>query len=339
VLQLQRALGNRAVGRLLEGWRGGAEGAVQRKVIPWMPGKYEPPAVTKLTKEGNHQALKELGTLLKNADYVANWLDEHTTRHHAWVQEVTDGALKGTIKLTEVEAKLDNMPHAADFANKLADKVAGVGKMSPAAAGGYVIEDYVSAEVGQDALTQVTPPELQGSRPDVIYQLEPMNLEDGYAALYDLTSGSKESVGHVLKKGGGSWIRHLKYPYVAEIVYPPLKFDGTSARVLSEEELKMVQEREDKKMALEEEAASQEREKWAKLYEVVTGTAVDLLSQDKRGWMKVSGRRGTSILLDAGIAQGATGWAASAFDDWWSIAEGDANPRKALETVAGWLGM
>ena len=111
----------------------------------------------------------------------------------------------------QVAAAVDNVGHAADFQNKLAAYLAGTGAMHPSAAGGYVIEDYVSEQIGDDANTQFTPPDLRGSRPDVYFELDPMK-EDDYTALIDLTADSKSSVGHVLKKGGGSWINHYKYP-------------------------------------------------------------------------------------------------------------------------------
>lgn len=355
VLRLQRTIGNRAVQRLIESRResvraagkpagegtpavsrmAAGSGAVQRDVVNWMPGKYTPPIVEKLTKKGDQANLEIVQGYLKKAAYVADQIDEATLRAHDHVQGVVKKVIAGEVKLDGIVAALDGMPHAPDFANKLGDMIAGTGAMHPSAAGGYVIEDYVTAELRHDAEFQVTPPELQGSRPDVIFTLDPMDAEDGIAALYDITS--QASAGHVLDKGGGSWVRHLKYAYVSELVYPPLKFDGTEARKLSEEEMKLVQLRSMEKMKAVEESAAQYAEGYRKLYEQALPEAAKRLSQGDRKWMKVGGRRGTSVLNDAGLLESAGGWDAVPFDKWWTQAVNDGNLRRSLETVGSWL--
>jgi hypothetical protein len=169
----------------------------------------------------------------------------------------------------------------------------------------------------------------------VIFTLDPMD-EDGMAALYDITS--EASAGHVLKKGGGSWVTHQKFPYVSELLYPPLKFDGTESRSLSEEELELVKKRAMGKQKEVEESAARYREQWSHAYAEVTAEAAKRLSGKNRGWIKLGGRRGTSVLLDAGLLDTGGGvWGAVPFDQWWALAENDVNPRTALQTVGAWL--
>jgi hypothetical protein len=138
---------------------------VQRTVMNWMPEKYEPPVVAKYKKDDNKEGLELVRQWTHKAAFVAQALDEATMEAHEHVQGVTKKVISGDIKLTGIVAALDNMPHAQDFANKLGDAISGDGSMHPSAAGGYVIEDYVTAKHADEATSSSPRPSWAARAP------------------------------------------------------------------------------------------------------------------------------------------------------------------------------
>ena len=178
----------------------------------------------------------------------AKIIDHYITMGHSLVQGVIDKVMDGSLEVHKVADQFPFSSHAADFQNKLMDYLK-TGSGHPSMSGGYVIEDYATANV-QNMLTQHVPLNLHGSRPDFMIPLN--NPRPGRVQFYGLVDAtSSQSVGHILKKGDGTWLKRKEYPYVAETLYDPLAF-GKPARKFSAQELEAMKKRElDKKEQFE----------------------------------------------------------------------------------------
>ena len=92
------------------------------------------------------------------------------------------------------------------------------------------------------------------------------------------------------------------------------------------------------KLREQAEAEAQYKMQYKGLFETTVAEAVRRLNSRDRSWMKVAGRRGTSYLLNAGLAETSPGvWGFADFEGWWSSAREDANQISALTTVSNWL--
>ena len=287
--------------------------------------KYPAAAVKTYGLDGEQQ--KHLGVLTGEAEKVAGKIDETVVEGREKVQGVIDDVMAKKLKVTEVAAKFSWSGHAKNFQNKLLDLMAGVKKsVNPAAPGGYVIEDYASAKVADHVAIQSTPSNLRGSRPDFMIGM----AEDGkgpggkgYIGLLDATSASPSSIGHILSKGGGSWVTQSTYPYVAETVYDPLDFG--KGRKLTEEELQAAKLRAEAKLKAKELAAKAGKDALKKFFGTAVQLVVDVLNSGKPDEVArnlgLSGRRAASLLAALGLAYNPKTGAVTTrtdFDAWYS---------------------
>lgn len=311
MLAMQRKIGNQALLQLAAdqaakkgvGQAASASAPVmQRKLIEYVP----TPTAPVVKSELDPDEYKALMVLVDAARLKANEIDGHVKTARDSVQKVVNDVVAGRLKVTEVAAKFPYSGHADNFQNKLMDQISGRASVHPSAPGGYLIEDYASANITGVGI-QVTPGNLRGSRPDFMI---PMAMNDSgpgghtFEGLVDATSGSSSSIGHILRKGGGAWTKRTGYPYVAESVYEPLSF-GKPTRPLTDDEMEAIRERELEKQAAMENAAAEEitmlRAQYKETHDSIlaylnTGDALSMASV-----MRLSGSRAKSKLSVIGI--------------------------------------
>ncbi|MFB9326067.1 hypothetical protein ACFFSY_09110 [Paenibacillus aurantiacus] len=257
---LQRKIGNQALLQLAadQAAKTGASAngpVMQRRVIEYVP----TPTAPVVSKELNDDQNRALAGLIASARLKAKEIDGHVNKARDNVQKVVNDVVAGRMKVTEVAAKFPYSGHADNFQNKLMDHIGGGASVHPSAPGGYLIEDYASANMSGVGI-QVTPGNLRGSRPDFMIPMATDRKGPGgndYSGLVDATSGSSSSIGHILRKGGGVWTKRTGYPYVAESVYDPLSF-GKPTRPLTDDEMEAIKARELEKQAAIENAAAEE---------------------------------------------------------------------------------
>ncbi|PWK14860.1 hypothetical protein [Tumebacillus permanentifrigoris] len=294
LLQLQKTAGNRAVSQLFRASH--AQKTIQRQLLEYVPGKYPVEAHKTLDDD----EIAELDALTATARATAKDIDTTVEAGRDEVQGVIDQVMDGDLSATEVAAQFPySNGHARNFQNKLLDLISGQGTMHPSASGGYVIEDYASANAGGGVSVQTTPQNLRKSRPDFMITMAEDQTGPGgrdYDALLDVTSNSASSVGHILTKGGGSWVKRVQYPYVAESVYAPLDF-GNERKELSEEEQAAAIERAREKAAEREELAKINIEKLKQDFKSAVSLVEDDLTSKGKLYKQFHSKRGVPRLL------------------------------------------
>lgn len=215
--QLQRAIGNQAVGQLLSEQSPGTgpdeyaqsaqqslqqmqasrAGDIQRTPIPTIQLKLENTSYNNLVALGPYKGAvetyaKDLSDAVESArDMIATKYFVHIPAVDGYMQKFLDNFDTGTNKFIDGAA----MPRQA----------------------GYWIESYVTKVIAPSAsgLDVVLQAKRGNSRPDVVLQYKGTDL-----AWLDITSGVSE--GHIFDKDSDGW---LGTPYVTEVTYDGLKLN------------------------------------------------------------------------------------------------------------------
>ncbi|MCD1259581.1 hypothetical protein B5M42_012140 [Paenibacillus athensensis] len=255
IVQLQRTIGNRAVGQMLQQGAGGGAEATGQTVSGGAAATEAGRTVSRGAADvirrrtivhkptgggggGGGDTKMEVEDARADEEEEAELTDEQKL--------VQDGLAKAEAVNAEVEkayssflgGNYDGASQAQIDLYKLRKYEFDSGKwtMHPSTAAGYVIEGMVNSVIGGwDGVHLQVTDLLDGTRPDVVIQ-----LADDQFALVDITASN--SAGHILDKKG-SWLNHVHIPVVTESVYPSINFKSMGESKLSDEDMQAIQKR------------------------------------------------------------------------------------------------